>query len=96
MIIWSGWGFLVLVIGLACFILTEMSVGSLMQDDRYFRAHGWPKFVAGAVAAVLTWFIGRALNRARPGRGGSHSLFFIPMEYWAVLFLALGVLALFV
>jgi hypothetical protein len=92
MIIWSGWGILVAVIGFACFVLTEFAVGSVMQDDRYYRNNGWPKLVGFAVAAVITWFVGRAFNR----NSGRHSLFFIPMEYWAVIFLVLGIVFLFV
>ena len=103
MIIWNGWGILVAFIGFACLLLTEFTVDGVMQNDQYFRRNGWPKFVASAVAAIITWFVGRAFNRKRPGRelidgktgGGGHSLFFIPMEYWAVIFLAIGILALF-
>jgi hypothetical protein len=111
MIIWSGWGFLVAVIGIGCFFVTQLVVNSAMQNDQYYQANGWPKLVAFVVAAIIIWPIGRAFNRKRPERelvdantgervvlssGGGHSLFFIPMEYWAAIFLVLGVIFLFV
>src|SRR5262249_29792336 len=111
MIIWSGWGFLVAVVGFGCFLLTEIGVGAVMRDDQYYQNNSWPKLVAFLAAAVIVWPLGRALNRRRPGRelidpktggrvvltsGGGHSLFFIPMEYWAPLLVVLGVVLLFV
>jgi hypothetical protein len=66
---------------------------------------------AFAVAALIVWPLGRAFNRPRPDRGlldprtgepavmtpgGGHTLFFIPMEYWAPILLVLGVVFLFV
>jgi hypothetical protein len=110
MIIWSGWGFLAAVIGFGCLLLTEYSVEAAMQDEQYYQNHGWPKFVGFVVAAVVVWPVGRALNRYQPGRelidantgervvlpasGGGHTLFFVPMEYWAALFVVIGLVFL--
>src|SRR5262245_41332068 len=111
MIIWSGWGFLVAVIAFACLFGANYIVNSAMQDDTYYQTNGWPKLVAFVVAAIITWPVGRLINRKRAERelidpdtrerviltsGGGHSLFFIPMEYWAVIFLVLGVVFYFV
>jgi hypothetical protein len=111
MIIWNGWGFLVVVIGFACLLVTQLAVNSAMQDDEYYQTTGWPKLVAFVVAAIIIWPIGRALNRKRQERelvdvntgervvlssGGGNSLFFVPMEYWAAIFLVLGVVFLFI
>jgi hypothetical protein len=111
MIIWSGWGFLVALIGVGSFFGTQLVVNSLMQDDQFYQTNGWPKLVAFVVAALITWPVGRAFNRKGPDRelvdentgervvlssGGGHSLFFIPMEYWAPIFLVLGVIFLFI
>jgi hypothetical protein len=110
MIIWSGWGFLAAVIGFGCVLLSEFGVEAAMNDDQYYQNNGWPKLVALLVAAVIVWPIGRTLNRPRPEReitlpntgervvvqsGGGHSLFFIPMQYWAPLFVVLGIVGLF-
>lgn len=111
MIIWSGWGFLVAVIGFGCLFVTQRIVNSAMQDDRYYQTNGWPKLLALVVAALIIWPVGRAFNRKRLAKepvnantderpvltsGGGHSFFFIPMEYWAAIFLVLGGIFLFV
>ncbi|MCI0459403.1 MAG: hypothetical protein L0Z62_20830 [Gemmataceae bacterium] len=111
MIIWSGWGFLVAVIGLACLVATQLGVNAAMQDDQYYQTNGWPKLVGLFLVAALLWPVGRTLNRQRQERelvdpatgervvlhsGGGHTFFFIPVEYWAPICLVLGVIFLFV
>jgi hypothetical protein len=109
MIIWTGWGFLVLVIGVGCCFATQLIVDSAFRDG-YYEANGWPKLVGLAAAALIIWPVGLAINRKRPERelvdpntgervvlstGGGHTLFFIPMEYWAAICLVAGVVFLF-
>jgi hypothetical protein len=111
MLIWNGWGFLVAVIGFACLLVTQIVVNAAMQDDEYYQTTGWPKLVAFVVATIIIWPVGRAFNRKRPDRelidvntgervvlssGGGNSFFFVPMEYWAAIFLVLGVVFLFI
>lgn len=106
MLIWNGWGFLVAVVVFGCSFLTEISVETVMKDDRYYQTHGWPLFVAFLVAATIVWPLGRALNRSRsvgaPGGphtggrvvlepGGGHTFFFIPVEYWAPLLAVIAI-----
>jgi hypothetical protein len=61
------------------------------------------------LAAAIVWPLGRALNRRTErqlldpasGRwvvirsGGGHSLFFLPVQYWAVIYFVLGVICAF-
>lgn len=112
MIIWSGKGFLVVVIGFGCLLLTEVLVEGVTKDGQYYQDNGWPKLIAFLIAAVIVWPLGRFFNRKRPDRelidpktgervvlkfsGREHSLFFIPMHYWAPLFVVLGIVFLFV
>jgi hypothetical protein len=93
MIIWSGLGFLVALIGGGCLVAIDALTRTLYGDKEFFAAHGWPKLLAFAVAAVITWFLGRFLHR-NPGK--RHSLFFIPMEYWGPIFVVAGVVFMFV
>ena len=105
MIIWSGWGILVFVIVIAVEIPMQWAVESLF-GAKYYQTHGWPKLVAYGLAAVPIWFIGRRLNRERiePGasedwrgnparyrRPSQHTLLFVPMEYWAFIYLGIGI-----
>jgi hypothetical protein len=108
MIIWSGLGFLVPVIVFACLLATEAGVEAIFKDPRYYQSHGWPKLAAFLLAALIIWPIGTVLQR-RGGRilvdpatgeqvkvGGSHTFFFVPVKWWPLLCVALGVVFLFV
>ncbi|OQZ02748.1 MAG: hypothetical protein B6D34_10310 [Candidatus Brocadia sp. UTAMX1] len=108
MIIWSGFGFLVAIIGFASLLLTEVITKSSFHDEAYYQTHGWPKLVAFWVAAVLVYFVGLWLDR-QPGRAmidkatdqevvlrRVHALFFIPVRYWPYIFSGLGVVFLFI
>ncbi len=106
MVIWSGWGILVVVIAVvvggsvtaaATMLLTAAGLGSLAGLG----------FAAGLLAAAAAnWWAGRRLNGG-PGRvlldqaagrtvvlRRTHSLFFIPMQWWSVPLAAAGLIAL--
>ncbi len=108
MIIFSGFGFLVLIFGIgAAFVMTAATRG-IGGDPAYWANHGWPKLVAGLMAGALTYVVGRYLNKRTSkvlmdpdtmqsvNVGARHSMFFIPMEYWGVILVILGVVAMFV
>ena len=108
MIIWQGFGFLVAVVGIASLVLTEYAVREITKNEVYYQTHGWPKLVGLWLAAIATFLIARYFD-SRPGKvviekdtgreivlRQSHSLFFVPMKYWAYVFLVLGVVFLFV
>ncbi|MGO4270691.1 hypothetical protein AB4Z22_12730 [Paenibacillus sp. TAF58] len=102
MVIWKGWGILAVVIAGAGFIVGIL-IESLIYGSSKGVVHGWPYTLTLIAAAVGIWFSGKALNKSA-GRvlvdqqtnqqfkmGTPHSLFFIPMQYWAFL---LGVIAI--
>jgi hypothetical protein len=103
-----GWAFLVAVITFLLLLIAEYVIESLFGDDTYYQAHGWPKLLAFFLAGMVIWPLGVYLNR-KPGKvmieketgkeylvKPKHSLFFIPMEYWGPILLALGIIFLFV
>src|SRR5579872_4436728 len=98
MIIWSGWGILVGFFGFGCLIITEMCVNGAMHDRHYYELHGWPKLLAFWLAAGISWPLGRMMSQDKtidPETGQpivvpskeKHSLFFIPVKYWWVVYL---------
>ena len=105
MIVWSGFGFLVLVLGVASLLLTELACKRILGDyEPYlYERHGWLFLVGMSIAAILTYGLHRLLllqkgrvviDREtgqelilRPG----HSFFFIPVKWWPILFLLIGV-----
>ena len=95
MIIWRGYGLLVPAIALVVFIIDGASG---LAGSRFMNATPWASIPIGLAIGLPVWFLGRYLNR-RPGRvvidkstgeelelRTKHDLFFIPMEYWGVLF----------
>ncbi len=103
MIIWSGLGFLVPVIGFLGLLASAMLMDVLFDDDQYAKSHVWPQLVGWLAAGAMLWFLGRYLNRGRARRmidaqtgelvvlRNNHSFFFIPMEYWALVCVIFGV-----
>jgi drug/metabolite transporter (DMT)-like permease len=110
MIIWNGWGILIGILGVACLYFTNLIVNTQMHDEQYYTAHGWPKLLALWLAAAISWPVGVLMNKKRArtvqdpvtGRaevlqsGGEHSLFFVPVEYFWLVYLVLGVVFFFV
>ncbi|MDJ0814055.1 MAG: hypothetical protein QNJ23_10010 [Woeseiaceae bacterium] len=100
LIVWRGLGWLVPVIVMAALILSQASVDAVYGDG-FYTANAWPKqaaFVAAALAVgVLGFFLNYKLRKVlineetgeAVGKAPSHTLFFIPVEYWAVIVLAL-------
>ena len=103
MIIWSGLGFLVAVIGFASLILTEFVSEKITGDDQFYQEHGWVILVGMLLAAGLTYGLhrllllqkGRVVIDKETGQEivlrSSHSLFFIPVKWWPAVFVGLGV-----
>jgi hypothetical protein len=107
-IIWKGWGILVVVITFLVLMGTELAVGAIFGNPHYYQAHSWPKGVAFLLAALAVYFLGCYLSN-RPGRvvidkvtgqelvlRRSHALFFIPMEYWGYILAVIGLVLFFV
>lgn len=106
MIIWRGLGCLAIPVGFAAFFVTEIAFEQT-KGEGYYEHHGWAVLVASVVAAVAIWILGRLLNN-RPGRvlvdkasgkefidRPSHDLFFIPVQWWAIGALIIGIVAFF-
>jgi hypothetical protein len=101
MLIWRGWGFLVAVFAFGASLAMELITESITRDDDFYQREAWPLAVAFVVAGVVTWLVGQKLNARTaidetkgqiPPIGGSHTFFFVPMQYWGVLLIALAAL----
>ena len=100
LVVWRGLGWLVPVLVIAALILTQLSVDALYGDG-FYTANAWPKQAAFIVAALSIGLLGFVLNYMKRqmlfdeetgealGKAPSHSLFFIPIEFWAIIVLAL-------
>jgi hypothetical protein len=107
MIIWRGFGFAAAIIPVVIVVLTQLITDGATGDPAYYKTHGWIRAVALLVAAVLVYFVGRKLN-GTPGRTvidkqtgreiilkQAHSMFFIPVEFWAYIIAVFAVISFF-
>lgn len=104
LVIWRGYGWLVPILVFTGLILSQLSVNALFGDE-FYKSHDWPKYVGVGLGSFFVALLGYYLNyMKRPiefdeetgqtlRRGPSHTLFFIPIEYWAVISIALFSLA---
>lgn len=102
MILWSGLGFLVVVIAAAALMLTEFVAETITGDDQFYQQHGWVILIGMLLAAAMTFGLERLLRRQK-GRvvvdkatgeelvlRRKHSLFFLPVKWWPAVFTLLG------
>lgn len=96
LVIWRGYGWVLPLVVFLAFLASQVVV-DLFQGDGYYSSHEWPKAMAVAFSAVVAAAMGYFLNyRFRKvvvneetgevvGKSPSHSLFFVPVQYWAVI-----------
>ncbi len=96
MIIWRGWGIVATIIPFLMLVLTQLGVDALFGADTYQRNSSWLVLFVMLAASAVLWPLGRYLNRTRTilldEKTGerfvvrsNHGLFFINMEYWALI-----------
>jgi hypothetical protein len=98
MLIWTGWGILVVPIAAA---LSFLGVGFAQLVNLNAEAG---VFIGLPLACVAVWYVGNHLNRPVEGyhpRTGErviyrnqHTLFWIPMQYFAFIGAAFGIVAM--
>ena len=106
-IIWRGAGGLVLGIALVVFLALNIIISKTFEAPDYFEKNLWPKLAGFGITGACCWFLGRYLN-SRPPRividqatgqeiqlKPRHELMFIKMEYWGLIFAAIGLVLLF-
>jgi len=106
LIIWKGWGILVVLIVFVAFVVSMLLDNALEPLGLQGRlAEGISLAVSAVLAAVAIWFVAMALasgptrRLVDPASGeqfvirrDAGSLFFIPTRFWAFIVLGLGLL----
>jgi uncharacterized membrane protein len=105
MIIWSGMGFLVPLLTVICLVVTQ-GLTNMAWGEKYYENNEWPKmagfcfsaFMVGLAGYLLNWVLAkrRVINSSTSeeeiiARSSPHTFFFIPMEYWSLALLVMGV-----
>jgi len=103
MLIFRGYGLLVLVFVFGCSLTANLIANKVSGSEAYWEEHMWPVGLAQLCAGGLCWVVGTALHRRRARRlmdpetgeevvlAPSHDLFFIKMEYWGIILSVAGV-----
>jgi len=99
MIVWSGRGFLSVLVLLVTLFLSALVLPNSLSDYSFV--------IACFVAAGFSWIFGKAWN-TQNGRGVTdaklgekfrirsiHTFFWIPMQYWGIIFSVFGIIILF-
>ncbi len=101
MIIWSGRGYYVILVGICFHVLAMMACKAVSGNTNLYKDHGWPKAIAFVLAAAVLWPLAKSLaGRTAHGLDSvtgervaykpRDTFFFIPMEYWSIIFILLG------
>ena len=100
--VWSRWGILVVLYGLAALLIGGVIGNATGLGPRQLIPIG----ICELLAAIAVWFTGVRLNRdadrrlldPKTGREvvvrRRHTLFWIPMQYWAPVLGLIGVIVL--
>ena len=106
MLVWRGWGILVALIPFLALAVVQAVVNALLGPETYTRNSDWFGPLALLIGAAVLWPLGWRLNGGSgrtlvdPQTGQQvvlrrdHSLFFVKMEYWAVILAVVAVIML--
>jgi len=100
MIIWSGYGFVVFIVVFLDSLFAEMISESITNDENYYQANLIPLGCSLLVSAIVVKIISDFLIRRNMKKvssdektvsiGKEHRLFFIPLFYWSLILMILG------
>ncbi|HIY39865.1 MAG TPA: hypothetical protein H9836_01905 [Candidatus Nocardiopsis merdipullorum] len=100
MIIWQGWGILVVLIGALFTAPLGFGAASLLGEDNAAVGAG----TGLILAAIAVYLAGNKLNAPVQGYDPStgqpvmyrnrHTFFFVPMQYWGFILPVLGVIVI--
>jgi hypothetical protein len=105
-IIWHGHGYLVAVVVFGCSLAANF-IFNTTRGVGYYDHHKWPFALSLVLSAAICWFLGTYLRKRsdrvvidkQTGKEivinqSRHTLFFVPMHYWAPVLLAIALILL--
>jgi len=95
LMIWRGYGWATLIVFGITWVACVLAMQGIM-DAEYYKVNEWPKTIGLIGAAMATGLFGYYLNYKKRTRhlneetgvttkSPSHTMFFIPVEYWAII-----------
>lgn len=106
MIAYKGKGYLGLLVPALFVVVVNLTVDSILGDG-YYKAHKYIPAFTVILAGITLWKIGKGLNDKEPRElmdlktreivtiKDTHSIFGIPLEYFAGIITAIGILITF-
>ena len=99
LVVWRGYGWAVPLIVFGSFILTQVSLETIFHDA-FYKENEWPKIVAIFLSSIIIGILSYIVNYKKrviirnkvtgdEKKSPSHTLFFIPIEYWTVIVVGL-------
>jgi hypothetical protein len=105
MLIWQGAGISAVLIPAILGFIAQWGVDRCFGQG-YATAHGWQNAIAWLIGGAIVWIVGTRLEK-RPGKllvdpntgsnvelKGKHTLFWVPMKYWAIIWVVSSIGAL--
>lgn len=102
MVVWKGWGIMALMIPLAISLATGSTV-DFFHGENFYRNSTWVMPLVLGISSVAVFLFGRKVNN-KPGRividqetnerielKTTHSMFWIPLQYWGFIILAIAI-----
>jgi len=101
-IFWRGYGPLVILFAILAVVIASYSSNSITNDQHFAATHLWVNGIALVISGVLSFIVGIRLNggsgrvlvdpktRQRLIYKKKHDIFFIPMQYWAIVVIIVG------
>ncbi len=109
MLIWRGWGILVVLAAFAGLLVADFVTRAVMHDEHYYSAHPLPKLVGALLATAFAFGVAKLLEKRNTPRTvidkatgqeillrRGDSFFFIPVRFLPYVILLILVIVAFV
>lgn len=108
MVVWTGLGFVVALVGILALVATQMIAGAVTGNENFYQENTWIILYGMIGAALVTFILNKTLlvpktQTVIDKESGQemvlkkdHSLFFVPTKWWPIIWVVLGVIAFFV
>ena len=105
MIVWTGLGFLIAIIGVGVLAGTEVVVENIAGNENFYQDNPWVIFLGMVVAAAVTYVLNKTILSTKTKTVldketgeeillvDEHSLFFIASKWWPIIFMGIGIIA---
>ena len=91
--IWRRWGIVAPLIWFVSLWIFQFIADMIFGAGAY-QSSVLLRLIGMAPASLAVWTIGEAMNEDISSNSNKHAFFFIPVEYWAIIFPAISLLSM--